>query len=158
MMWSSSIHLFLFFWVCRVCVYVCVCTCMCVYECLHICEQMCGCGYRYMYVGMHLEVGSWGLELFFINFLPCSWDRVSQSNPEVDGITNLTSQPTLAMLSLPSEAKIPGGLAYSPFGLYMGSGDLNFGPHVFQASPLSHWTIFPALISIFSLVSAWFYF
>lgn len=101
MMWSSSIHLLLFFWVCRVC--VCVCTCMCVYECLHICEQMCGCGYRHMYVGMHLEGGSWGLELFFINFLPCSWDRVSQSNPEVDGITNLANQPTFGLLRLKSQ-------------------------------------------------------
>lgn len=64
-----------------------------------------------MYVGMHLEDGSWYLELFFINFLPCSLARVSQSNPELDGITNLANQPTLAMLSLPSEAKITGGAA-----------------------------------------------
>lgn len=74
----------------------------------------------------------------FINFLPCSLDRVSESNPELDGIKNLANQPTLSLLSLPSEAKITGGSAYSPFGLYMGSGDLNFGPHVFQASTLSH--------------------
>lgn len=36
------------------------------------------------------------------------------------------------MLSLPSDANILCGLVYSPFGLYMGSGDLNFGPHVFH--------------------------